>query len=270
MGGPWNRSLSQTPDSPLAEKFTPSPNHGERLGPLDALILHYTGMPTGEAALKLLTSETGGVSCHYLVWEDGRIWQLVAENRRAWHAGKSFWQGETDLNSRSIGIEIIHPGHRGGLPPRPEKDDGGSPSYPDAQIEAVIALAQDICARHKISRNRVLAHSDIAPSRKIDPGEFFPWRRLHEAGVGLWVEPAPIRPGPVYEPGALGPPVAALQQMLAAYGYGVEITGAYDAQTRDTVAAFQRHFRPERVDGIADLSTLKTIHALIKAASPPS
>ncbi len=245
--------MTQAPDSPFVDKFYASPNHGARVGgPVDALILHYTGMPTGEAALKLLTTEAGGVSCHYLVWEDGRVWQLVAEDRRAWHAGKSFWAGETDLNSRSIGVEIVHPGH-----------DGGSPPYPDAQIAAVIGLSRDICARHRIAAARVLAHSDIAPSRKIDPGEFFPWRRLHEAGVGLWVEPAPIRPGPVYEPGALGPPVAGLQTMLAAYGYGVEATGAYDAATRDAVAAFQRHFRPERVDGIADASTLETLRALL-------
>ncbi|WP_264596934.1 N-acetylmuramoyl-L-alanine amidase [Rhodoblastus acidophilus] len=240
------------PDSPLVEKFVVSPNHGARLvGPTDALILHYTGMPTGEAALDLLATEKGGVSCHYLVWEDGRIWQLVAEDLRAWHAGKSFWAGETDLNSRSIGVEIVNPGH-----------DGGCPPYPEAQIAAVIALCRDICARLKIPPQRVLAHSDIAPSRKIDPGEFFPWRRLHDAGVGLWAEPSSIRPGPSYEPGALGPPVAALQKMLADFGYGVEVTGVYDAATQDVVAAFQRHFRPERVDGIADVSTLETLRAL--------
>jgi N-acetylmuramoyl-L-alanine amidase len=249
--------MTPKPDSPLAEKFHSSPNHGARLvGPTDALILHYTGMPTGEAALDMLATAQGGVSCHYLVWEDGRIWQLVAEGRRAWHAGKSFWAGETDLNSRSIGVEIVNPGH-----------DGGCPPYPRAQIAAVIGLAKDICTRNKIPPARVLAHSDIAPARKTDPGEYFPWARLHESGVGLWVEPSSLRPGPAYEPGALGPPVAALQQMLAAYGYGVEITGAYDSATRDVVAAFQRHFRPERVDGIADVSTLETLRALLGAGS---
>lgn len=245
------------PDSPLVEKFVASPNHGARLvAPTDALILHYTGMPTGETALDLLTTERGGVSCHYLVWEDGRIWQLVAEDCRAWHAGKSFWAGETDLNSRSIGVEIVNPGH-----------DGGCPPYPEPQIAAVIALCQDICARKAIPPCRVLAHSDIAPSRKIDPGEYFPWARLHAAGVGLWAGPSSIRPGPIYEPGALGPPVAALQQMLAAYGYGVEVTGLYDAATQDVVAAFQRHFRPEKVDGIADVSTLETLRALHRLLS---
>jgi len=243
---------AMTPDSPLAEKFLASPNHGARLrGPTDALILHYTGMPTGEAALDLLTTAQGGVSSHYFVWEDGRIWQLAPENARAWHAGASFWAGETDMNSRSIGIEIVNPGH-----------DGGCPPYPEKQIAAVIALCQDVCARLKIPANRVLAHSDVAPARKIDPGEFFPWRRLHAAGVGLWVEPGRLRRGPTYAPGALGPPVAALQAMLAAFGYGVDVTGVYDDATRDVVAAFQRHFRPEKVDGIADLSTQEVLRAL--------
>ena len=241
------------PDSPLVTHCQPSPNHGERVrGPVDTVILHYTGMPTGEAALALLCSPQAQVSCHYLVWEDGAIWQLTPESRRAWHAGKSFWAGETDLNSRSIGIEIVHPGH-----------DGGSPPYPEAQIAAVIALCQDIAQRLHIRPERILAHSDIAPARKQDPGEFFPWRRLHESGLGHWVAPAPIRPGPAYEPGAMGPPVAALQNMLAAYGYDLTPSGVYDDATRDAVAAFQRHFRQERVDGIADLSTLQTLHELI-------
>ena len=152
-------------------------------------------------------------------------------------------------------MEIVNPGHEGGRPP-----------YPETQIAAVIALCRDICARKNIPAARVLAHSDVAPARKTDPGKSFPWRRLHEAGVGLWVAPAPIRPGPAYHPGALGPPVAALQHMLAAYGYGVGVTGAYDDATRDAVAAFQRHFRPEKVDGVADVSTLLTLRALIGAA----
>jgi N-acetylmuramoyl-L-alanine amidase len=244
------------PDSPLAEHFRPSPNHGERLGgPIDTIILHYTGMATGEAALELLCSEAAQVSAHYLVWEDGRIWSLVSESRRAWHAGRSFWAGETDLNSRSIGIEIVNGGHDFGLPP-----------YPDAQIDAVIALCRDIFTRHAIPPQRVLGHSDIAPARKTDPGEKFPWERLHEAGVGHWVAPAPIRPGPTYEPGAMGPPVAALQTLLAAYGYGLARSGVYDEATQQAVAAFQRHFRPEKVDGIADLSTIETLRRLNSAA----
>jgi N-acetylmuramoyl-L-alanine amidase len=245
-----------TPDSPLAEFCRPSPNHGERVGPADAIILHYTGMATGEAACDLLCDPAAQVSCHYLVWENGRVWQLVPESRRAWHAGKSFWAGETDLNSRSIGIEIVNPGH-----------DGGAPPFPDAQIDAVIALCRDISTRLRIEPERILGHSDIAPGRKIDPGEIFPWPLLHAAGLGHWVAPVPIRPGPAYELGAMGPPVAALQQMLASYGYGLTPTGVYDQATSDVVAAFQRHFRPERVDGIADISTVLTLRALIESLS---
>jgi N-acetylmuramoyl-L-alanine amidase len=246
-----------TPDSPLVETCRPSPNHGERLKPLDALVLHYTGMPTGEAALDLLCSPAAQVSCHYLVWEDGRIWQLVEESRRAWHAGKSFWAGETDMNSRSIGMEIVNPGHDGGLPP-----------FPDAQINAVSALCRDICARRGIKPERVLAHSDIAPARKTDPGEVFPWERL--AGIGHWIAPQPILHGPVHDLGAKGPAVADLQVMLASYGYGVETSGVYDDATRIVVAAFQRHFRPEWVDGVADISTIETLRRLLEGLDPPA
>ena len=242
------------PDSPVARKVFPSPNHGERKAPVSALILHYTGMPTGEAALKLLCDPIAEVSAHYFVWEDGMILQLVPEARRAWHAGKSSWSGETDLNSASIGVEIVNPGH-----------DGDCPPFPDAQMDAVAKLAADICRRHRIRAERVLAHSDIAPGRKRDPGEIFPWEKLHAHGVGHWVAPAPIEAGPRFEPGAMGPPVAALQTMLSAYGYGLDQTGVYDERTRVVVEAFQRHFRPARVDGLADLSTLRTLRALIDA-----
>ena len=248
-----------SPDSPLAADVCPSPNHGERRGPIDAIVLHYTGMPTGEAALALLCAPTSEASCHYLVWEDGRITQLVPESRRAWHAGESFWAGETDLNSHSIGIEVVNPGHNGGAPP-----------FPDRQIAATIALTRDIAQRYDIRPERILAHSDIAPLRKRDPGEVFPWPRLHAEGLGHWRAPAPIRPGPVYEQGAMGPPVAALQAMLAAYGYEIEPTGLYDDRTRATVIAFQRHFRPEKVDGLADVSTVETLHALLDDLRGPA
>jgi N-acetylmuramoyl-L-alanine amidase len=210
-------------------------------------------MPTGEAALDLLLNPAAQVSSHYLVWEDGRIDQLVPERERAWHAGQAFWKGESDLNSISIGIEIVNPGHDGGLPP-----------FPDAEIEAVIALARDICARWAIRPERVLAHSDVAPLRKRDPGEAFPWARLARAGVGHWVAPAPLSDGALFKPNEEGAPVRALQALLALYGYGVELTGVYDRLTRAAVAAFQRHFRPARVDGEADASTVATLKALIE------
>jgi N-acetylmuramoyl-L-alanine amidase len=242
------------PDSRLAGRFVASPNHGERRGHgrPNCLILHYTGMPTGEAALKALTDPASEVSAHYLVWEDGSIDQLVAESDRAWHAGKSVWKGESDLNSASIGIEIVNPGH-----------EGGSPPFPLPQIEATIKLASDICARWTIAPERVLAHSDVAPARKRDPGEAFPWERLWRAGVGHWTEPAPLKGPPLFAHAEEGPPVRAVQAMLALYGYGVEITGVYDLKTRQVVAAFQRHFRPGRVDGEADASTVTTLKALI-------
>jgi N-acetylmuramoyl-L-alanine amidase len=241
------------PDSPVAGEFFASPNHGERRGfsRPDSVILHYTGMPTGAEALALLCDPASEVSSHYFVWEDGRVVQLVPEDRRAWHAGRSVWKGQSDVNSASIGIEIVNPGHDA-LPP-----------FPARQIDGVIALLRDIGARYEIAPERVLAHSDIAPTRKIDPGEHFPWRTLWRAGIGHWVAPAAIGEGPRFGRGQEGPPIRALQALLALYGYGVELTGVYDAQTQGVVAAFQRHFRPARVDGEADASTLATLRALI-------
>jgi N-acetylmuramoyl-L-alanine amidase len=243
-----------SPDSALVARFVASPNFGARRGYSrpNCLILHYTGMPSGEAALKALTDPASEVSAHYLVWEDGSIDQLVAESDRAWHAGRGSWKGESDLNSASIGIEMVNPGH-----------EGGSPPFPLAQIEATIALAGDICARWAIAPERVLAHSDIAPARKRDPGEAFPWATLWRNGVGHWTKPPPISGSPLFAHEEEGPSVRALQAMLALYGYGVEITGIYDRQTRQVVAAFQRHFRPERVDGEADASSAATLKALI-------
>jgi N-acetylmuramoyl-L-alanine amidase len=245
---------ARAPDSPQAARFLASPNRGARRGGgrPNCLILHYTGMPTAEAALKRLLDPSSEVSAHYFIWEDGAIDQLVAESERAWHAGKAAWKGETDLNSASIGVEIVNPGH-----------DGGSPPYPDRQIAATIALARDVCVRWAIAPDRVLAHSDVAPARKRDPGEGFPWERLWRAGVGCWTEPAPLSGGPLFAHEEEGPPVRALQALLALYGYGAEITGVYDHQTRQVVAAFQRHFRPMRVDGEADASTVATLKALI-------
>lgn len=239
-----------SPDCPVAQVF-PSPNHGERLRPISALVLHYTGMPTAESALELLCSPLAEVSTHYVVEEDGRIRQLVPEDRRAWHAGRSVWAGETDLNSASIGIEIVHPGH---CDPRP---------FAAQQIDATIALCRDICARRGIAPEGVLAHSDIAFDRKMDPGEFFPWETLARQGVGLWADP----PEPDDAPAPLeAADIAALQRDLAGWGYGIEPTGAYDAQTAAAVAAFQRHFRPGRVDGCADASTRATLKRLIAQA----
>ena len=247
--------MSLVPDSPLARRVTPSPNHGERrTGRPDMLVLHYTGMESGAAALARLRDPLSEVSAHYLVFEDGGIVQMVPEVRRAWHAGAGSWKGETDINSRAIGIEIVHPGHAGGLPP-----------YPDAQIEAVIALARDVLSRWPIPPERVLAHSDIAPERKEDPGETFPWDRLAAAGIGHLVPPAAIRDGRFFAQGDAGQPVEALQAMFALYGYDLPVTGLFDARTHAVVTAFQRHFRQARVDGVADASTITTLRDLIAA-----
>jgi N-acetylmuramoyl-L-alanine amidase len=246
------------PDSPVAAHVVPSPNHGERRDRRpDMLILHYTGMPDARGALDRLCSPNSEVSAHYLVFENGEIAQLVPEARRAWHAGAAFWDGETDINSCSIGIEMANPGHDGGLPP-----------FPPQQIAGVIALARDIIERWSIRPERVLAHSDVAPSRKQDPGERFPWQDLHRAGIGHWVAPEPIRDGRLVGPGDRGIAVAALQGMFTLYGYGMPTTGTFDIETEQVVAAFQRHFRPERIDGVADPSTVATLRALI--ASRPA
>ncbi len=247
--------MTFSPDSPVATEVLPSENRGERIGgPADMLILHYTGMPTAEGALARLRDPAAEVSAHYLVFEDGRVAQLVPEAERAWHAGRGFWAGLTDINSRSIGIEIVHPGHDGGLPP-----------YPTAQIESVILLCADILARTRIPAARVLAHSDVAPARKEDPGENFPWDRLAAAGIGHWVAPAPIRDGRFFARGEAGEPIAALQAMFALYGYDQPVTGRFDEDMQAVVTAFQRHFRQARVDGVADSSTITTLRDLIAA-----
>lgn len=243
-----------TADSPLVAEVLPSPNHGERLDVAapDMLVLHYTGMASTEQAIAWLRSPERNVSAHYVVHEDGRILQMVPEARRAWHAGASNWDGATDLNSLSIGVEIANRGH-----------DYGYPDFPAIQIEAVTALAKDIVTRRRIAPERVLAHSDIAPRRKIDPGEKFPWEVLHRAGVGHLVPEAPVTDGRYFMRGEHGQPIEALQAMLALYGYGVPISGTYCEETEAVVTAFQRHFRRARIDGVADVSTLTTLYELV-------
>ncbi|WP_245443347.1 N-acetylmuramoyl-L-alanine amidase [Labrys okinawensis] len=243
-------------DTSLASHAVASPNHGERLDPASPplLILHYTGMPDGELALARLSDPASQVSCHYLVDEDGRIIQMVPESRRAWHAGQSSWEGMTDINSRSIGIEIVNPGH-----------EWGYRDFPAIQMTAVRALCRDIVRRHGIRPDHVLGHSDIAPLRKTDPGERFDWAGLAEEGVGLHVPPAAIRGGRFFSPGEAGQPIEALQAMFSLYGYGIEVTGIYDTLTEAVVTAFQRHFRQTRVDGVCDASTIETLRSLILA-----
>lgn len=237
----------------FAIEHRPSPNHGERAAgkPVDMLILHYTGMASDERALKWLTDPESAVSSHYFVFEDGRVAQLVEEDRRAWHAGQSSWAGETDINSRSIGIEVANPGHEFGYRP-----------FPEAQIAATVALCSEILARHAIPPEQVLAHSDVAPLRKDDPGELFPWEVLHRAGVGHWVPPEPRGDDPGLKFGDRGPAVAELRERFRQYGYGLEVESEFDTATQAVVRAFQRHFRPGQIDGVADISTVKTLDRL--------
>ncbi|RIJ32137.1 N-acetylmuramoyl-L-alanine amidase [Henriciella algicola] len=216
-----------------------SPNFNDRQFALDMLVLHYTGMETGDAAIERLTDKEAGVSAHYVVRETGEILQLVDEDKRAWHAGVSSWRGDEDLNSRSVGIEIVNGGHDWRAP------DGSLPDYPDAQIEAVISLSKAIIDRWNIPADRVVGHSDIAPARKADPGEHFPWQRLSEAGIGLW----PSVSGGADQPAEIS---------LRAIGYDVSDLPA-------AITAFRRRWMPDRIDG-GDDEDLRAVAAAVAAA----
>lgn len=215
----------------------PSPNHDARGGvAVDMLVLHYTGMISGEAALARLCDPAAKVSAHYMIAEDGTVYAMVPEARRAWHAGVSFWAGARDINTRSIGIELVNPGHEFGYRP-----------FPDAQIGALTALCHQILERHPIPAWRILGHSDVAPARKDDPGELFPWADLAAAGIGFWAAPGD-------DPGE-----AVVPTLLARYGYDPEVLH------EKAVTAFQRHFRPSRVDGVADRETRTMLSGLVAA-----
>jgi len=238
----------------------PSPNFNERPEGVkpDMLVLHYTGMQSADAALARLCDADAKVSSHYLIDERGIVTRLVPDEKRAWHAGVSSWMGKSDLNNCSIGIEIANGGH-----------DFGSPPYPQMQMLSVIGLCRELTERHGIAQSRVLGHSDIAPMRKEDPGEYFSWMTLAAAGIGQWVEPVEIQDGPMLEPGARGDDVSELQYRLATFGYGIEVLGVYDETTKAVVTAFQRHFRQVKVDGVADVSTVATLQRLLAISTNP-
>jgi N-acetylmuramoyl-L-alanine amidase len=204
----------------------PSPNFNERALPVSMIVLHYTGMPGAQGALDRLTSPDAGVSAHYLIDEDGSTYRLVDEEKRAWHAGKSYWRGVTDINSASVGIEIVNPGHEFGYRP-----------FPDEQVGAVMALVHDIKARHGITRGNIVGHSDIAPARKEDPGELFPWWELAKRRLAL---PSPTRD-------LMDPYWTDAGFLLALERFGYDVTDSQKA-----VIAFQRRFRPDLIDGIID------------------
>lgn len=204
----------------------PSPNYDERKLPVSVIVLHYTGMPNAKVALDKMTSPDGGVSAHYTVAEDGTVYRHVSEEKRAWHAGVSYWRGMTDLNSASVGIEIVNPGHEFGYRP-----------FPDEQIASLIPLVADIKNRHGISRGNVVGHSDIAPARKEDPGELFPWWELAKRRLAL---PSPTRD--LMDPFWTD---AGFLLALERFGYDVK-------DPEKAVIAFQRRFRPDMIDGIID------------------
>jgi N-acetylmuramoyl-L-alanine amidase len=216
----------------------PSPNFDARGEPVDMLILHYTGMVSGAAALERLRDPAAKVSAHYLVEEDGRVFALVDEALRAWHVGVSHWRGASGLNGRSIGIEVVNPGHAHGYRP-----------FPVLQMVSVVELCLEVLGRHAIPARNVLAHSDVAPDRKEDPGELFDWQGLAGQGVGLW----PSQPA---APAA----AEAVPGLLAAIGYRI------DLPLPVLLRAFQRHWRPERVDSVADEETRGLLRAVAEAA----
>ena len=249
--------MIEVADSTLVDALHPSANFGPRRDGArpSILLLHYTGVATAAKAISWLANPASEVSCHYVVDEDGRITQMVAEEKRAWHAGAGSWAGIADINSASIGIEIQNVGHEAGYPP-----------FPKTQIAAVIALSREIIGRHGIRPERVLAHSDVAPKRKKDPGERFPWGELAREGVGHWTDPVPgTEEDAGAGLGACGLAVAEAQALLAAYGYSIPRDGTLDRDTEFVITAFQRHFRPARVDGRLDASTMATLQKLSAA-----
>lgn len=217
----------------------PSPNHDARPedGPIDILLLHYTGMESGRAALERLCNPSAKVSAHYLIEEDGTVLRLVPEHRRAWHAGVASWQGNSDINARSLGIELVNPGHEFGYQP-----------FPEAQMAALIELSLCLVARHAIPRQRVLGHSDVAPLRKEDPGELFDWPRLAAAGLGLWPDKTDCS-SEMEEDEA--------KRLLDRIGYGY-----LDDDLAAVLRAFQRRFRPAAVTGVLDGETAAQLRAV--------
>ncbi|MBR0551894.1 N-acetylmuramoyl-L-alanine amidase [Stakelama marina] len=216
---------------------TPSPNFDDRSLPVSMLVLHYTGMQDAESAIARLTDAEAKVSAHYLVAEDGTVLRMVDEDKRAWHAGRSHWRGISDVNSASVGIEIVNPGHEFGYRP-----------FPPEQISALIPLVSDIVERHEITRGNVVGHSDVAPARKQDPGELFPWSKLARLRLAL---PRPTRnlADPHWTDGGF---------MLALERFGYDVSDAEAA-----VIAFQRRFRPERIDGVIDGELRSILLALL-------
>jgi N-acetylmuramoyl-L-alanine amidase len=230
----------------------PSPNFGTRIGRLSVnlLLLHYTGMKSTSEALERLCDPNLEVSTHYLIDDSGRIFCLVDEKNRAWHAGVAFWSGEEDINSLSIGVEIVNPGH-----------EFGYTQFPNIQMMAVEELCRDIIKRYSIPASRILAHSDVAIGRKKDPGELFDWKRLAMNGIGVWPELTSINS--MFEMGT----VTQCQKNLKKIGYGLDVTGKFDQHTKNTIMAFQRHWLPHLLTGEFDIDTAWRIKNILDVFS---
>ena len=277
-----HRNLKFMPQK-LDIEQAPSPNFNERSRPIRYIVLHYTGMPGEEKALEILrdpapqrenykgqmvvdpnapppTTNPGSVSAHYLVYKSGKIYQLVDEEKRAWQAGKGFYGGENDMNSASIGIEICNGGH-----------DFGLPDFTDAQIDAVISLVADIKKRHGLDKRHVIGHSDLAPSRKIDPGEKFPWYKFEEAGIAQAIPPAKSDEDKtilISELGTQDKQVQELQNALTDIGYLIPQNGVFDEETQGVLIAFQRRYRQSDVGGKLDVDCLEKAKRLAKIIKP--
>lgn len=232
---------------------TPSPNCNARKLPVSMLVLHYTGMESGAAALDRMRDPAAEVSAHYMVEDDGRIFRLVADADRAWHAGVAEWNGITDVNSASIGIEIVNGGH-----------DFGLPDFPNGQINALIPLVKQMLSTHEIAPQNIVGHSDIAPDRKEDPGEKFPWAGLAAAGIGIWPGVGNGDRRVLFEAGDRDRGITLLQRGLAGLGYGIALDGVMTDRTVSVVRAFQRRFRPDHVDGVVDMETLDLVSRLAR------
>jgi N-acetylmuramoyl-L-alanine amidase len=278
---PDRQSRARQP-MPLEIIQSPSPNFDERRRPIRFIVLHYTGMQSADGALRVLSdplpqraaylneippnpllvdgrpadrvlvpAPMSKVSSHYLAYEDGRMFQLVDESKRAWHAGQGSWDGETEMNSCTIGIEIANGGY-----------DFGLPEFPEEQIQSVMTLVRSIMDRHGLDRHHVIGHSDLAPSRKPDPGPKFPWKRLADEGLSIWPKPAPEDGDErvLFDTiGTMDAGISAVQTGLGTIGYGLVVNGTYDAKLKDIIRAFQRRFRQSKTDGIIDVETVSLI-----------